>query len=145
MEKNYYDRVHRADNLTNELNALYHKVSVKLGVSDSTMLVLYTAYKYGGKCLLRDVYYESGTCKQTINSAVRKLEREGILYLERLNGKTKRVCLTERGTAYAKKTAARMLELENSAFDGWEESEIEQYLSLTGKYVAAFAEQVAKL
>lgn len=145
MKTTHYDRVHKIDNLTNELNALYHKASVKLGVSDSVMLVLYTAYKYGGKCLLRDIYYESGTCKQTINSAVRKLEGEEVLYLERLNGKTKRVCLTEHGMAYAQKTAARMLELENNAFDGWEESEIEQYLSLTGKYVAAFGEQVAKL
>lgn len=145
MEKKYYDRVHKADNLTNELNALYHKASAKLGVSDSVMLVLYTAYKYGGKCLLRDIYYESGTCKQTVNSAVRKLEGEAILYLEQFNGKTKRVCLTEQGMAYAQKTAARLLELESSAFNDWEESEIEQYLSLTGKYVAAFGEQVAKL
>ncbi len=145
MGKNYYDKVHRVNNLSNELVALYHKVSAKLGVADSVMLVLYTAYNNGGKCLLRDIYYESGTCKQTINSAIRKLERENIIYLERLNGKTKRVCLTEQGIIYAAKTAARMLELESNAFDGWEESEIEQYLSLTGKYVAAFAEQVAKL
>ena len=72
----------RLNYLTSEIDAAYHEAARKLGLSDSTMMVLYAACNNGGSCLLSDICKISGTSKQTINSALRKLEADGLIYLE---------------------------------------------------------------
>ena len=87
----------------------------------------------------------SGISKQTINSAIRKLEIEEIVYLEKHNGKSKIVCLTEKGKPYANRTAAKLYEAECSAFRDWSEEEIDFYLHLIEKHNSSLRNQIEKL
>ena len=87
----------RFNYLARELDAAYHEINVKLKISDSTMLILYAICDHGDSCPLRDIYYQFGISKQTINSALRKLEEEGVVFLEAVDAKNKRVCLTSKG------------------------------------------------
>ena len=82
----------RCNHLVGEIDGVYHEMALKLGLSDSAMIVLYTVCDSGGPCPLRDICRRSGLTKQTVNSAIRKLEREGILYLETAGPKAKNVC-----------------------------------------------------
>lgn len=84
----------RYNYLASEIDAAYHEISSKLGLPDSSMIVLYTICDSGDSCLLRDIVHNSGISKQTVNSALRKLEAEGIIYLEHAGAKNKSVCLT---------------------------------------------------
>ena len=118
---------------------------MKLGVSDSVLFILYMIYINGEKCLLYDIYKLSGISKQTINSAIRKLEKEEIVYLEKYNGKTKMVCLTEKGKSYASQTAAKLLEAEYNAFRDWSEEEIDVYLRLIEKHNTSLRKQIKNL
>lgn len=142
MKKTYYDKMHRANYLFNDLEMLYHQAARKLGVTDSVLCVLYVIHEKGEPCLLHDVCMESGISKQTINSAIRKMEKEGILYLESCKGKAKQICLTDKGRIYVKETAARVFGAECDAFADWSEEEIEQYLYLIEKYNASFRKQI---
>ena len=69
---------------------------MKLGLSDSAMRILYALCDLGDRCPLQSICRRSGLSKQTVNSAIRKLEQEGILYLEQATARAKQVCLTER-------------------------------------------------
>lgn len=135
----------RFNYLMGETNAAYHEAALKLGVSDSTMQVLYATCNGGGSCLISDICSLSGTSKQTINSALRKLEKEGIVYLEASAGRKKRVCLTKEGKALAETTAVRLIEIENSILESWTKEEVAQYLELARKYLAAFQERIREL
>ena len=77
---------------------------------------------------LRAVCESTGLSKQTVNSALRKLEADGILYLEPSGARSKRVCLTEAGLRVADATAGRLIRLENSIFDEWPAEDVQQYL-----------------
>lgn len=131
--------------LISETNAAYHEAAFKLGISDSTMHILYAICNSGDRCLLSDICRLSGTSKQTINSALRKLEGEGIVYLEASDGRKKRACLTGKGKGLAEDTAVRLIEIENSIFDSWPKEELELYLELTRKYLDAFKERIQQL
>lgn len=89
--------------LTSEIDAAYHEAALKFGVSDSAMRILYTICLNGEECPLSEVVRLSGIPKQTINSALRKLEKEEILYLKTANGRNRQVILTDKGIALAKK------------------------------------------
>lgn len=139
------DRLTRVNRLLSESDGLYHRAARRLGLSDSAMRILYAIDERGDGCPLREVCRESGLSKQTINSALRKLEREGIVYLERDGGNAKRVYLTEAGKAYTLRTAARVREAERCVFSGWTQEEMEIYLRLMKRYNDQFRLQVEKL
>jgi len=145
MNHNYYEQIHRVNCLTNDLNGLYHQAALKFGLSDSSLFVLYMLYNKGDNCQLNDICKGSGISKQTINSALRKLESEGILYLEQDKGRAKRVRLTEAGKSYVMQTGARLLEAECHAFNDWSDEEVEQYLRLMEKYNTSFSVQIENL
>lgn len=131
--------------LTEEVDSLYHQAAVQLGVSDSVLFVLYMLHTRGGQCPLYDIYKLSGISKQTINSAIRRLEQEELVYLEKYNGKAKLVCVTEQGKVRAEQTAGRLFEAERNAFLQWSEEELETYITLIRKHYAALQEQIKKV
>lgn len=145
MKRKHINEIHRINYLTTETEALYHQASLKLGVTDSVSIVLYSIFDAGNECLLSDIYKKSGISKQTINSAIRGLEADGILYLEQHNGRSKKIILTDKGKDYVEKTAARLHQAEMDAFDSWTEDEISTYIRLMEKYTDCFRQQIENL
>lgn len=136
----------RFNHLLSETTAAYHEVSVRMGLSYSMMQILYTICDYGGgsRCPLQEICRQTGISKQTINSALRKLEAEGIVYLEQSGGKNKDVCLTQAGAALAERTVAKIMEAENAIYASWPEADTDAYLALTERYLTAFREEAGR-
>lgn len=145
MQKKYLEILHRVNCLSYDLDSIYHQAARKLGVADSVLCVIYMVNEKGDGCPLYDIWNESGISKQTINSAIRKLEEEGILYLEQDKGKAKRIRLTENGKVFVQQTASKLVEAECNAFDGWTNEEVEMYLHLMEKYNGAFRTQIDQM
>lgn len=145
MTKNIMEHLHRINYLSAEINSLYHQAAVKLGISDSVMHIMYMLYDNDGSFMLSDICRVSGISKQTVNSAVRKLERDEIVYLEKQGGKMKKVCLTQKGREYAEQTVRRVFSAEAAAYSDWSEAEINEHLRLMEKYVLSFRDRLKEL
>lgn len=144
--KNYTSKeIKRFNYLFGETEAVYHDISLKSGLSDSAMKILYTVCDNGGSCLLQDICRSSALSKQTVNSAIRKLERDGILYLESVGAKVKNVCLTDSGKKLADRTAFLLIKMENDIFDSWSKEEVENYLKLTEQFLIDLRKRSEKL
>lgn len=120
--------------LAGEINALYHEAAVKMGISDSVQNILYVICEKEGQCLQSEVCKLTGISRQTINSAIHKLEKDGILYLASGKGKNTIVCLTEKGKKFAAEKIYPVYEAENNIWNEWTGEEQQQYLALTQKY-----------
>ncbi len=145
MTKNIMEHLHRINYLTAEINSLYHQAALRLGVADSVMHILYMLYDNEGACMLADICKASGISKQTVNSAIRRLEKEDIVYLQQQTGKTKKVCLTSKGREYAEETAARIFAAEAEAYSDWTGEEISLHLKLLEKYAGSFRKSLEEL
>ncbi len=145
MEKARQELIHRFNYLMQETDAIYHQAALKLKVSDSVSIILYTIYDIGPGCLLSDIYKRSGISRQTVNSAIRSLEAADILYLEPYRGRAKRIVLTDKGEQYIRETAAKLFSAEIAAFDSWTEEEISTHLHLIEKYTECFRREIEKL
>jgi len=128
----------RFNHLVSETDAAYHKAAVKLGLSDSGLQILYTLVDSEGCCLLRDVCRLTGISKQTIHSAIHKLEQDGVLCVEAAGAKNRLLRLTEAGERLAAATVLQIIEAENDIFASWTPEEVTQYLSLTQRYLETF-------
>lgn len=139
------EEMKRYNHLNTEIEGIYHEAARRLGLSDSAMFILYTICEHDGSCLLGDITRLLGISKQTINSALRKLEKDGIVFLESAGGKMKRVCLTEKGEQVMKDTVWKLIEIENNIFSSWEVQEREWYLELTQRYLTALKKGIQEL
>lgn len=135
----------RYNHLIGELEAIYHEASRKMGISDSISKILYTICNSGEHCLLIEICRQTGLSKQTVNSALRNLERDEIVCLRAVNGKSKDVWLTEKGKSFAEKTALRLIEIENSIFDSWAKEDVGKYLDLTNRFLIDLQERAKKI
>ncbi len=133
--------IRRFNHLTAEIDAAYHEMALRFGLSDSAMLILYTICVNGESCPLNEIIKLSGMSKQTIHSFLHKLEKEGTVVLEQLDAKKKTVRLTTQGKALADATAVRIVRLENEIFASWTKEERELYIGLTKRYLEEFKER----
>lgn len=140
MEKAARD-LRRFNYLVGETDKLYHRAALRLGLSDSAFAVLYTLCSEG-RCGISDVCHLTGVSKQTVNSALRRLEADGLVKLEAVDGRKKQLSLTAKGFRLAAKSAARVVEAENRIFESWSETDRAEFLRLTEKYLCDFKKEV---
>jgi len=143
MNLKRYKNIHRINYLVSEMESIYHHASLKMGISDSVSIILYTLYDSGESCLLSDIYKKSGISKQTVNSAIRGLETEKILFLEKHTAKSKKVVLTTKGIEFVNNTIVKLFEAESRAFNLWSKDEINTYINLMEKYVESLRKEIS--
>ena len=124
-----------------QINNLYHEANLKLGISDSESEVLYILSTHEPGCFQSILYKESFLTKSTINSAIKKMERKGLLYLTPGEGRNTCVSLTEEGLQLARNTAWKIIELENEVYASWSKEEQDTFLKLNRD----FAEKMSTL
>lgn len=139
------DELRKFNYMVCEINELYHKAAFKVGVSDSVHSILYVLCAENYRCLQSDIYKQSGISKQTINSAIRHLEKEGKVYLEKGQGRNTIVCLTNEGIAFAKEKVEPLYKAESEIYAKWSVKDVETYLELTKRYRDALKEKVENL
>lgn len=141
MNTNISKEIRRLNHIISETDAVYHEIALKIGLTDSAMGILYTIYMHGESCPLQEICRFSCISKQTINSAMRKLESNNIVYLEQKNKKNKIVYLTEKGKQLAENTVSKIIKAENEIFASWAKEDIEKYLSLSEMYLNMLKEK----
>lgn len=139
------EKLRSINNLFNETAGLYHQLNASLRLSDSASDILYAVYSHDGRCPIRDLCRETGLPKQTINSALRNLEKEDILFLEIYNGHKKRAVLTKKGRQFCEETVVRIFQAEEQAFDAFSSAELEAFLRLHEKYNAALKKSIEEV
>lgn len=84
--------------LLKRFDEAYRRAAARMGLSDSAFEILLALCYLGEGCLQRDVCQYACISKQTVNSSVQKLVREGFVHLEPADsGCGMRMFLTEEG------------------------------------------------
>ena len=130
--------------LYKEMNEIYHIYAKNHGVSDTVLWILYVLSEYGGICRQKDICSELHYPAQTVNSAIKWLERRGIVRLETAeeNRKNKAVLLTEEGKKLSESIIAPLVETEDKAFSDLFESERKSLIEVNKKYVKLLSEGI---
>lgn len=131
--------------VVNEINAIYHNAALRMGISNSVQSILYVICENGSSCPQSEIYKQTGIRRQTINSAIRKLEQEGLVRLEPGQGRNTIVRLTGAGETVADRVARPILQIENEIFGAWTSEELRLYQDLTERYRDALKQKLEAL
>ena len=136
MKIQFAEGLQRFNKIYREMDEFYHKVALECGVSDSAFWILYAICEGGDGCLQKDICEMFSVSKQTVHSAIHKLEKEGYLYLEAGKGKDKHIFLTEQGNRFIEEKIEPVITLENNSMSELGEDEAVQMLRTMERYLS---------
>lgn len=147
MKKDYSDPLATFNQLYKEMDEIYHQYARDHGMSDTAMWLLYSLCLSDTPYTQREICSEWHYPPQTLNSALKTLERQGLIALESVPGnqKNKLVELTEQGNSVVQQMIAPLVAAERQSFMELQESEKEALLSLTQKYVDLLQSNIRKI
>lgn len=136
----FYQDDHRIDEI-------YHSYSRYFSMSDTRSRILYCLHEGSSPWTQAALAEWIFSPMQTVNSALKKMEQEGILTLNPQpdNHKNKQICLTEVGKALAERVAVPLKRAEDLAFDGLTIEEQRQMVGLLHKYTGLLEVQVKQV
>ena len=147
MKKDYSDPLATFNQLYKEMDEIYHQYARDHGMSDTAMWLLYSLCLSDTPYTQREICSEWHYPPQTLNSALKTLERQGLIALESVPGnqKNKLVVLTERGNSVVQQMIIPLVAAERQSFMELQEGEKEALLSLTQKYVDLLQSNIRKI
>lgn len=134
------------NSLYKETDEIYGKLAHFFGMSDTTFWLLYFLRENNPSTQSELASYLS-VPKQTVNTALKRLEEDGIISLETdpRNHRSKLLRLTVSGEDYVKKTIDRVFDMELRAFSRFDERERDLFLCLAKKHVQLLGREAEKI
>lgn len=133
--------------LYKEMDEIYHVYAKEQGISDTVFWILYSLYGNNSSYIQKELCSEWHYPPQTVNSALKSLEKQGIISLEAVPGnkKNKLVSLTEHGLTLTQRVIARLTDAERNAILSMTADERRTLLSLTEKYTEFLRRHVRRI
>lgn len=130
-----YARLMEYNNISKELDDIYRNTARSFGISECSLWILYILRAEKGpmtQSVACDLLFYP---KQTINSALKKMESDGLIKLRHVSDRrSKQIELTGKGELLAVQTADRVLRAEHGAMSGLSDQEQEIFIGLWRKY-----------
>lgn len=140
MDSKAVERLNRFNRIIDSVDNFYHRIALGAGISDSAFWILYMVKSLGNGCRQKDISEACATSKKTINSAIWKLEKSGLIRLEHGSRRDMHIFFTETGEEFAQKHIAPVIEAERASFSRLTDGQQEQLIRLTKKYYAGMAD-----
>jgi len=128
-------QIKKINQLYKQQDELYHNFAVRCRVSDTALWVLYSICSSEQPFTQYDLANTWFFPKQTVNSAITGLEKEGMIALVPLPGtrNRKNVLLTEAGRSFCERTVIPLLEAEERTYLQFSDDERQTFFALMEK------------
>jgi len=131
-----YNRLLTYNSLLKEMDEIYRHLAKSMGLSECTLWILYALRVEKNAPTQSEIGRFLFQPKQTVNSALKKMEDEGLIEFFYANDrKNKQIYLTKSGKALAEKTADKVIQAEYASLLGLSLQEQEAFLQLYQQYV----------
>lgn len=128
--------LHKLNSIFKEGDEIYRMAAKRTGLPDCAFWILYTLRADGSDQTQSEICEALYQPKQTVNSALKKLEAEGyIALMAEGDRRSKRLRLTGKGLGLAEKTVDRVISRELKALSQLTAEEQKSFLRLYRKYI----------
>ncbi|NBH82284.1 MarR family transcriptional regulator [bacterium C-53] len=129
-----------------ESDDIYRSTAKKCGLSDCAFWIFYFLRTE------QEVFTQSDICnalyqpKQTVNSALKKMEQDGMIELSEMEDRrSKQIHLTEKGSVLVRRTIDRVIDIEMESLSGMTSEEQKIFIELFHKYTDLLKNNMRKL
>ena len=127
-----------------KFDKLYHDIAVKLGISDTVFWIFHSICEYGDSFTQKLLVNYLACPKQTINSAITNLIKDGYLEIDGDN-KSKVLKLTNKGSLFCDIKILPIVKAENEAYSKFSKEELDIFFRVLDTKYDDILESVEKL
>ncbi len=140
-------RLKEYNQIYKESDIIYHNYAKSCGLSDMAFWILYSMAERDKYFTQRDFCNEWFSAPQSVNSALKDLEKKGIIFLEVQTGnkKNKLIKPTKSGEEFIKSFIMPLIKTECESFASLSGEECKLMLTLTKKYISALRDNLKTL
>ena len=123
------------NSIIKEDNKIYHQLAKRFGLSDCAFWIIYDLRESDKPLTQSDLCQTLCQPKQTINSALKKLENDGYIVLTHTKDqRSKEITLTSQGITFAQRTVDVVYDIELSVVASLSEQEQKQFIDILKRY-----------
>ena len=143
MSKKIGEYLAKYNQLHSECDELYRDYATKIGLSDCAFWIIYFLGEADDAPTQSEMVETIHIPKQTINSSLKKLEKDNLVRMEQENGKRgKRVFLTKDGENLFNKSIFPIIKAEAKASKVLTNEEMTIFLDIFSKYAQALKKEL---
>lgn len=145
-EMTFEEFSHAVNSIYKKNCGVYYRLASYYGFTETMFDILYFIRENEGSYTQAQLCSTLCLRKQTVNTALKKLEKDGYIYFAKdtENKKNKTIHFTEKGESLAKDTVDHIFEVEKQAFEGLTEEEREGVLYYGLKHIEVLEEKTEK-
>lgn len=142
----YSDYAALLDQCDKEVDEIYHYYAQKHNLSDAALWILYAVYDLKNGITQAEICNCWYFSRQTINTALKRLEEQGIIELVLIPGnrKSKGIALTLEGKQMAKRIIKPLRQAENQVFAAFSDEENRMFIEMSQKRCKLLSKLVKK-
>lgn len=140
------DRLSDYNEIIKQNEDIYREAAKRIGRSECSLWILYLLRTGYTAPVQREICAHLHEPKQSVNSALKKLEADG--YIELIPGddrRSKQILLTQKGEALCEQTVDRIVWAEKKAFESLSDREQETFLSLFHRLTDSLKEHMEEI
>ena len=130
-----------------QMDEIYHQYAKRHGLSDTFLWLLYSLQEGDTTYTQRELCAIWHFAPQTLNSALKSMERQGYITLEPVSGnrKNKRVQLTAQGRLLSERVVLPLMQAEGQSLQCLSPQERAALLCLTQKYLGFLQDEINRI
>lgn len=136
------NKLRHINGMLSEISSIYEKLLLSKNVPEGVFIVLSSILDLGEGCLQKQISEISYLNKKTVNSAIKKLQKEGLIELRAGKYPNMHIYLTQEGHDYMINKIIPIIEVERKALELMPSNEFETLIASYGKYIDNFREHV---
>ena len=142
MDVKISSKVISLNNMLCNIDNAYQLLLQSKNLSDSDYAIIFAILEIGEGCLQKDIADMSYISKKTINTTIKKFEREGLIELKAGKYPHMHIYFTAQGKEYVKTTIIPLIEFENKFMEDIPNDEFEKMTEMYFKYIKIFKQKV---
>lgn len=144
---NTFNSLKTFNQISKEMDIVYHNYAKSCGLSDMAYWILYSIAESDEYFTQRDFCNNWFFAPQTVNSALKDLVKNDIIFLEPVpeNRKNKLIKPTENGKRFIESVIIPLINAECESFEALSKDECDIMLSATQKYMSALKDKISSL
>ena len=136
------NKLRHINSMLSELSNIYEKLLSTKNVPEGVFIVMSSILDLGEGCLQKEISEMSYLNKKTVNSTIKKLQKEEFIELRAGKYPNMHIYLTSKGQDYMNSKIIPIIELEKNVLKYMPEREFEVLVDSYKKYIDNFREHV---
>ena len=135
-------KLRHINGMLSEISSIYEKLLLAKNVPEGVFVVMSSILDLGEGCLQKDISATNYVNKKTVNSTIKKLQKEEFIELKAGKYPNMHIYLTNKGREYMRNNIIPIVEVESKALELMPVSEFETLVESYRKYIDNFREHV---